>query len=133
MERGFTAQVMQFRDEGTERYVWEIGALQICNPESEWQLTFWYDKDTYKIFVVEWGCLGEANVEEDADFEEEGRVREEEVRHYYEQEPNECTLQQTEYDLLISIFTMEELGNNELLLQLSETMDYCAFVGERIS
>lgn len=64
---------------------------------------------------------------------EEGRVREEEVRRYYEQEGNECTLQQTEYDLVISVFTMEELENNELLLQLSGTMDYCAFVGEGIS
>ena len=57
----------------------------------------------------------------------------EEVRRYYGQEVNEGTLQQTEYDLLISVFTMEELENNELLLQLLEMMNYWAFVGERIS
>lgn len=57
----------------------------------------------------------------------------EEVRRYYGQEVNEGTLQQTEYDLLISVFTMEELENNELLLQLLGMMNYWAFVGERIS
>lgn len=124
------AQIIRFPKRGSkeaefsdssveEQYIWNIRFLELELKNVDGSMLILYDTDSYKIFSLEWSLFGEA----DAIFAD--AIDEESLVNYYDgidlKEP--ALVQEYEYGM-VSVFTLEEVGNSELVGAMYDLTEY---------
>lgn len=122
---GVEVQIIHRSDNSKEQFVWEVGYLELLNTVSGGGLIFFYDPDSFKIFQLEWFFSGESD-----GYFGQPLDKTQILDYYREADLKEVTIFEEDGSDLISVLSEEQVYDNDLIIEIRDSLnDYWGVMG----